>query len=140
MTGAAPLSTSIRWTSFRFSVGIAGLKAPPQGISSITRRKASNYCNPQKDGTALDGPASPPRSASSGVARSLSVREGSFHGGTWRDLVAATRVALSVSYDAFISQTRDSALQANSRESPSPASLVCTEITAWNHLHSTAPG
>src|SRR5438876_707293 len=52
MTGAAPLSTSIRWTSFRFSVGIAGLKAPPQGISSITRRKASNSCNPQKVDTA----------------------------------------------------------------------------------------
>ena len=64
MTGAAPLSTSMRSTSLRFSVGIAGLKAPPHGTASMTSRNASNSCNPQKEGTALEGPASPPAGAS----------------------------------------------------------------------------
>ena len=46
------------------SVVIIGLKAPPQGTPSTTRRKASNSCRPQNDGTALEGPASPPAGAS----------------------------------------------------------------------------
>ncbi len=41
-----------------------GLNAPPQGTPSTTSKKASNSCRPQKEGTALDGPASPPAGAS----------------------------------------------------------------------------
>src|SRR5579859_6364655 len=59
-TGADPFKTSTRSVPVKSKVVMAGLNAPPQGTPSTTRRKASNSCNPQNEGTALDGPASPP--------------------------------------------------------------------------------
>ena len=53
---------------------MAGLKAPPHGTPSTTSRKASNSCSPQKDGTALAGPASPPGGASAPDTRASVVR------------------------------------------------------------------
>jgi hypothetical protein len=64
ITGAAPFNTSTRCVPVKSKVVMAGLNAPPQGTPSTTSKKASNSCNPQKDGTALDGPASPPAGAS----------------------------------------------------------------------------
>src|SRR5471030_2583322 len=64
ITGAAPFNTSTRSVSVKFKVAMAGLNAPPQGTPSTTSKNASNSCNPQKDGTALDGPESPPGGAS----------------------------------------------------------------------------
>ena len=52
----------------RFSVLSAGLKAPPQGMSSTTSRKASNSRRPQNSGTAPAGPASPPGPTSTPAA------------------------------------------------------------------------
>src|ERR1700674_4702952 len=64
ITGAAPFNTSTRCVPVKSKVVMAGLNAPPQGTPSTTSKNASNSCNPQKDGTALDGPASPPAGAS----------------------------------------------------------------------------
>src|SRR3954453_21516440 len=72
-TGALPFSTSMRCTSLKLRAGMAGLKAPPHGTPSTTSRKASNSCSPQKDGTALDGPASPPGGASTPAVRASAV-------------------------------------------------------------------
>ncbi len=59
ITGAAPFNTSTRCVSVKSTLVIAGLNAPPHGTLSTTSKKASNSCRPQKEGTALDGPASP---------------------------------------------------------------------------------
>src|SRR5712691_5317728 len=50
--------------SSRLSMESAGLNAPPQGMSSTTRRKASNSFRPQNSGTELAGPLSPPGATS----------------------------------------------------------------------------
>ena len=76
VTGAGPRSTSIRATSRRLNVEMAGFRAPPHGIPSTTRRKASNSRRPQNSGTALAGPASPPGAIAMPVASArASLRE-----------------------------------------------------------------
>src|ERR1700730_8890983 len=73
MTGAAPFRTSILSAPAKFKVVIAGLKAPPQVTPSTTRRQASNSCRPHKDGTTLEGPASPPGGAAAPGTRPKAV-------------------------------------------------------------------
>src|SRR5882757_4025862 len=65
ITVAAPFNTSTRWVLVKSNAVMAGLNAPPHGTPSTTNKKASNSCKPQNEGTALDGPASPPGGASS---------------------------------------------------------------------------
>jgi len=60
ITGAAPLTTSMRSTSLRLTLSTAGLKAPPQGTPSTTSKNASNSFKPQSSTTALAGPLSAP--------------------------------------------------------------------------------
>src|SRR5207245_6744530 len=64
MTGAGPRRTSTWSTSSRLTLVSAGLKAPPHGTSSDTRRNASNSLRPQNSGTELAGPPSPPGATS----------------------------------------------------------------------------
>src|SRR5262245_10965006 len=74
MTGAAPRRTSIRSTSERSRVASAGLKAPPHGTPSTTRRKASNSRRPQSMGTEDAGPPSPPGEMSTPAASARALR------------------------------------------------------------------
>ena len=69
ITGAEPRRISMRSTSTRSRLGRAGLKAPPQGTPSTTRRKASNSRNPQISGTEPAGPVSPPGATAMPAAR-----------------------------------------------------------------------
>src|SRR5436305_5004849 len=69
ITGAEPRRISMRSTLARSRLGRAGLKAPPQGTPSTTRRKASNSRRPQISGTELAGPFSPPGATATPAAR-----------------------------------------------------------------------
>src|SRR5262244_3092317 len=60
--------------SVRFSEVNAGLNVPPHGTPSTTRRNASNSFRPQKSGTALAGPASPPGATSTPTASESALR------------------------------------------------------------------
>ena len=74
VTGAGPRSTSMRSTSRRLAVAIAGFRAPPHGTPSTTRRNASNSRNPQNSGTALAGPPSLPGAIATPAARASASR------------------------------------------------------------------